>query len=148
MDFPRGHILSLHQGYAIVSVVSSAACARCASGKGCGAGLIAAADRPREVKVLLADGSPLKAGDPVALAISPADLLRGAIYAYGLPLTGMVVALAAARLLHGPLTDLVSVLVAAGGLTVAWTASRLSLQRPQCTLRFQPAIVSQNDEAK
>jgi sigma-E factor negative regulatory protein RseC len=147
VDFPRGHILSLHQGYAIVSVVSGAACARCASGKGCGAGLIAVADRPREIKVPLADGLPLKAGDPVALAIPPADLLRGAIYAYGLPLAGMVFALASARLLQGPLTDLVAVLVAAGGLAVAWTGSRLSLQRPQCFLRFQPVIITRNDEA-
>ena len=147
MDFPRGQILSVHQGYAIVSV-APAACPRCEAGKGCGAGLISAVDRHREIKVPLADGSLLKTGDPVALAIPAADLLRAAVYAYGLPLAGMVLALAVVRLLHGPLTDLAAVLVAAIGLAAAWTGSRLSLQRPQCFLRFQPEIVTHNDEAE
>jgi sigma-E factor negative regulatory protein RseC len=147
VDYPRGQILSIHQGYAIVSVAPGAACARCAAGKGCGAGLTAAADRRREIKVPLADGSLLNTGDQVALAIPPADLLRGAVYAYGLPLAGMVLALAIAWLLQGTLTDPVAVLVAAAGLAAAWTGSRLSLQRRQCLLRFQPGIVTPKDEA-
>ncbi len=147
MDLPRGQILSVHQGYAIVSV-APAACPRCAVGKGCGAGLISAANRQSEIKVPLADGSLLKKGDRVALAIPAADLLRGAVYAYGLPLAGMVLALAMARLLQGPLTDLAAVLVAAAGLAVAWAGSRLSLQRRQCLSRFQPEIVIHNDEAQ
>lgn len=146
MDFPRAQILSVHQGYAIVSVAPGTACPRCAAGKGCGAGLISAADRHREIKASLADGSLLKAGDRVALAIPAADLLRGAAFAYGLPLAGMVLALAVARLLHGPLPDLVAVLVAAGGLAAAWAGSRISLQRAQCYLRFQPEIVTDHDE--
>ena len=146
MDFPRAQILSVHQGYAILSVAAGAACPRCAAGKGCGAGLISAADRHREIRVSFADGSQLKAGDRVALAIPAADLLRGAAYAYGLPLAGMVSALAVARLLQGPLTDLAAVLVAAGGLAAAWTVSRISLQRPHCFLRFHPEIVTGNDE--
>jgi sigma-E factor negative regulatory protein RseC len=147
VDFPRAQVLAIHQDYAIVSVDTGATCARCAAGKGCGAGLRSVAERHREIKVPLAAGLQLKAGDEVALAMPAADLLRGAVYAYGLPLAGMVLALAIARLLLGPLPDPVAVLVAGAGLAAAWTGSRLSLRRPRCFVRFQPEIVSRSDEA-
>ncbi len=148
MNFPRAKILAVHNSYAIVSVTPGASCLRCAAGNGCGAGLMSTANRDREIKVPLADGSQFKAGDRVELAIPATGLLRGAVYAYGLPLAGMVLALAIARLMQGALPDLIAVLVAAAGLAAAWAGSRLSLQRAQCFLRFQPEIVSHNDEAR
>ncbi len=108
---------------------------------------MSAADRGREIKVPVADGLHLKAGDQVVLAMPAAELLRAAVYAYGLPLAGIVLALAVARLLQGPLTDSTAVLVAAGGLAMAWIGSRLLLRRPRCFLRFQPEIAYRSDEA-
>ena len=147
MDISRGQILAVHPGYAIVSVAPGQACPRCAAGKGCGAGLLYAAERPREIRVPLAAGSPLSAGDRVELGIPSAELLRGAIYAYGLPLAGMLLALAIARLLRGPLTDPVAVLAAAGGLATAWAGCRAWLRRPQCVMRLQPGIVIHHSRA-
>lgn len=103
--------------------------------------MMSAGNRRREIRVSTVAESPLEAGDRVELAIAPADLLRGALYAYALPLAGMVLALGIAWLLLGPLTDPVAVTVAAAGLAAAWAGCRLWLGRPRCLSRLQPAIV-------
>jgi sigma-E factor negative regulatory protein RseC len=146
VDYPLAHVLAVYDGRAVVSVAPGVPCARCASGRGCGAGLLSAANRPREIEIAVAAGWHLKPGDRVTLAMSSAELLRSALYAYGLPLAGMVSALAVARLLQGPMTDLVAVLVAGGGLVIACLAGRLLLRRNRCMLRLKPEIVAFHSE--
>lgn len=147
MDISRGQILAVHPGYAIVSVAPGQACPRCAAGKGCGAGLLYSAELQREIRVPLAAGSPLRAGDRVELGIPSSELLRAAIYAYGTPLAGMLLALAIAGLLPGPLTDSLAVLAATAGLATAWAGCRAWLSRPQCSMRLQPGIVTHDNGA-
>ena len=83
----------------MVEIAAAPGCARCASGKGCGAGVLAGDERLRSVEALIAHGLAVREGDRVSIQLAPKNLLRAALIVYGLPLTGAVVASAAAHLL-------------------------------------------------
>ena len=95
----RGTVTAVHERHVAVVVTPSGACERCASGKGCGAGLWTRARTlmlPHETA-----GEPLVVGRAVAVACDPGHVLRTSLLAFGLPLTGIVAGALAAVLCGG-----------------------------------------------
>lgn len=144
METPQGRILSLHidesPPRAVVEITSSLRCARCLSGKGCGAGLIGADDANRHVDALLVNDVQLQAGDRVCIELAPNNVLQAALIAYGLPLCGAV-----GGALLGSLAGMGD--SGAAGASVAGAAlgiliGRRRLQRADCLHRFTPVVAS------
>ena len=104
MKSPEARVIAFCEGdgppRVLVEVFASFRCARCASGKGCGAGLLGDDGSPRRVEALLGDLPDLRAGDKVVLDLAPQDLLRASALVYGLPLGGAMVGTTANCLVH------------------------------------------------
>ena len=124
----------------LVEVSASFSCARCASGKGCGAGLLGDDGSPRRVEALPGDLADLRAGDKVILDLSPQDLLRASALVYGLPLIGALVGAAVAWLLGAG--DDVAAMAALAGAAVGILAARLRVRRGECLQRFMPVVTA------
>jgi sigma-E factor negative regulatory protein RseC len=142
MDRPQGRIIALlpdtNPPRALVEVVTAMRCARCAAGKGCGAGLIGGDGGSRHVEALLPGHLGLDSGDTVWLELDSQDLLRVAVVAYGAPLAGILVAASGAW--AGGLGEWCAVVATVlGGLTGAASA-RLYLRRRGCMQRFTPRV--------
>jgi len=139
MDSPVGRIVSIADSRATVSV-EAAICARCAAGKGCGAGLLSGANQMRLVDVQIKPGMHVKAGDEVQLSLAPSHLLRAAIFAYGLPLGGIILALAIAWTMNGSLDDRTAIILAIAGLVGGVLTGRHLLNRDGCLKNLVPTI--------
>jgi len=144
MDNPQGRILSIHRDktppHAVVEVAASHRCARCAAGKGCGAGLLGGDDRPRRVDALITQDLDLVEGDQVAIELAPDNLLRASLIVYGLPLLGAVTGAAGAWLSGAG--DLGAAMTALAGVGVGNVAGRLRLQRSRCLRTFTPVVTA------
>ncbi|MBT8108760.1 MAG: SoxR reducing system RseC family protein [Gammaproteobacteria bacterium] len=144
MDSPRGRVLSIHCDAEVrraeVEVTSAQRCARCASGKGCGAGLVGNDGRLRRVSALVPAGCELAIGDEVRIELAPDSLLGAALIAYGLPLAGAVVG-AGAGYLAG-LEDVAAATTALAGLAVGVFIGRARLRRGRSRRCFRPTIVA------
>ena len=147
MDSPVGKIVSIGNGSATVEVERIAACARCAAGKGCGAGLLSGSTKAATLEVSLSSHSQFSEGDEVTLKLEPAHLLRATILVYGLPLAGMVLGLSAGWLVSRPLADGVAVACAVAGLAAGFIAGRWQLNRNHCLKQFIPKIEGPADVA-
>lgn len=124
---------------AVIEVIAPVRCARCAAGKGCGAGLLASDDAPRRVEAVISADLELHVGDRVKLELAAQNLLRAAMLAYGLPLAG---ALAAASLAWSAgAGDAGAALAALTGAAVAAFTGHLLLRRKDCLQRFTPTVV-------
>jgi sigma-E factor negative regulatory protein RseC len=122
-----------------VSVEPSAVCARCAAGRGCGAGLIGQRRKPAIIEAKLSKGLTLEAGDRVRLEFMPAELVRAAWLAYGLPLAGLIAAmLVATRLAPG--NELAAIAGAVLGLVAGARYGRRSLKQNDCLSRCVPIV--------
>ena len=125
--------------FARVELDERFACARCAAGRGCGAGLFGAGRERSVFEVPLTSdrvpGWTPAAGDRVELTTAPGTLLEAAALAYGLPLAGA----AGAALLAGlsGAGDLTAVLAALVGLVAAFAVARRLQSRRACGLGIQ-----------
>lgn len=140
MESPVGKIVSIDNDHATVEVERIAACARCAAGKGCGAGLLSGSSKAAMFEVALSPHSHFSAGDEVRLKLEPAHLLRATILVYGLPLAGMLLGVGAGSLISRPLTDGVAVTYTLAGLAAGFVAGRWQLNRNHCLKHFIPKI--------
>lgn len=140
MDSPVGKIVSIGQGKATVAVERTAACPRCAAGKGCGAGLLSGSRRAALLEVSVSSRLNLGEGDEVRLTLEPAHLLHASLLVYGLPLAGMVLMLVAAWLIARPLSDPEAIAWASIGLAGGFLAGRWQLGRRDCLQQFIPKI--------
>lgn len=142
MDNPRGRIISLHaansDSYAIIEIESKAACARCAAGKGCGAGLLGGDAAVRRVEAMIASGVDVQQGDEVLISLEPKNLLQAAMLVYGMPLLGAVLATAVAYGLG--LGDVAAALTALAGIGSGFFLARLKLQDSRCLRQFVPTV--------
>lgn len=142
MDSPRGRILSIERDgaspRAVVEVARSPGCARCAAGKGCGAGLPGAGSQPRRVEALLAAGLELNEGDEVCFELAPHNVLRASVIVYGLPLGGAVTGAGFAYLAGAG--DLGAAVAALVGLAAGVAVGRRRLDRATCLKHFTPVI--------
>jgi sigma-E factor negative regulatory protein RseC len=140
MDSPVATITSISNGMATLTVSRSVACARCAAGKGCGAGLLGGNQKPARIQVPLPDEMGLRVGDQVCLELSPESLLRASFLVYGLPLVGVVTALLIGWFVAGPLPDTSAIGLAIAGLLIGLAVGRARIGRNRCLERFVPAI--------
>jgi len=143
MQNPCGQIVSIREGHArrraVVAVEAADACARCASGKGCGAGIFGKQTGRRHLEAKVADDQDLGVGDLVRIALESKNVLRAAIVIYGYPLSGVVLAAIGAHA-----TGLGDVGAASGvlcGVAAGMLAARLRLQNSRCLLDFTPIVV-------
>ncbi len=144
MESPVGRIVSIADGQATVSVDAAEVCARCAAGKGCGAGLLTGSKRTRLIEVQLSPGMETAVGDEVKLSLAPSHLLRAAIFAYGLPLVGIVIALALASIVNQALDDQMAIALAISGLVIGGLLGRHFLNKDACLKNLVPTIAERN----
>ncbi len=144
MDSPGGRVLTIHddssQRRADVEVTSAPRCARCASGKGCGAGISDDDGRPRRIAARIPADCEVEVGDEVRIELAPDSLLVAAFIVYGLPLAGALIGVGAAFISGAG--DLGAAMAALAGLVVGMLVGRLRLRSNQCLRRFTPTIVA------
>ena len=142
MDRPQRRIIELHPdavpARAVVEVVTSARCPRCAAGKGCGAGLLDGGASPRRVDALLPADLEFHRGDRVWLELAPEDLLEAGLIAYGVPLLAMLTAAGGAYL--AGLGELGAVLATLLGALLGIAVGRDRLRRRNCLRRLTPRV--------
>jgi sigma-E factor negative regulatory protein RseC len=142
MDRPQGRIIELlpdtRPPRAVVEVLATVQCPRCAAGKGCGAGLLGGSDGPRRVDALLPRELELRDGDAVWLDLEAQDLLRAALVAYGAPLAGMLVVAGGAY--FAALSDLQAILATLLGGFIGAVMGRRYLSRRGCLRRMTPRV--------
>ena len=142
MDNPQGTIVTVIRdaagARAIVDVDADAVCARCASGRGCGAGILSGRAAGRRLEVMIEPGLELAAGDVVGIELAPRHVLKAALIVYGLPLAGAVGAAALAYL--AALGDGGAALMAIGGLCAGAMIGRYRLRYDACLARFTPTV--------
>lgn len=143
MDNPRGRVIAVTgiepAPHALVEVDASINCARCAEGKGCGAGLLGRTSGSRRVEALIASGLTVGEGDEVRIELAPNNLLQASMIVYGLPLSGAV--LGAALAYFFGFGELYAAMAALGGILAGLMVARLRLQRATCLRQFTPTIV-------
>ena len=134
--------MSIHgddrQRFALVDVDVSQACPRCASGKGCGAGIFSAGTPTRRVEASVPISAALEIGDTVGLALAPQRVLLAACTIYGVPLLGAAAGVTVAYAFgFGDSGAAVSALAGlAAGLGVArWRLSE------RCIDEFTPRVI-------
>ena len=144
MEQATGYVIALETGSASlraeVEVSAAVACARCASGRGCGAGLLGASEKNRRVHALIAAGVDVHEGDEVRIELSPLQLLRASWLVYGLPLVAAVIATGVAYLFG--LDDFYAVVAAVVGMAAGLVVARRQLSSASCLYRFTPTIVA------
>jgi positive regulator of sigma E activity len=89
---------------------------------------------------LLGRGLSVREGDLVSIELAPDNLLRAAVLVYGLPLTGAILASAAAWLLGAD--DLVAAAMAVVGTGFGITAGRMRLRKALCLRNFTPTVIA------
>jgi sigma-E factor negative regulatory protein RseC len=142
MNEPQGTIVAVIRDAggtrAIVDVEAGAVCARCAAGRGCGAGVFTARRGRRRLEVAVGPHTGLAEGDVVAIELAPGNVLRAALIAYGLPLAGAAGGAALAHALS--LGDSGAAVLALGGLGVGALIGRHRLRGAACLARFTPTV--------
>jgi len=146
MNAPEARVITAGSNVATVAVEAAAACARCAAGRGCGAGLLQKG-RTRLVRVRVADGLELEPGDTVRLELMPLHLLRATWLAYGLPLLALVLSVAAATAIAGVVSDIGVMAFGAAGLAGGLVAGRRILRRSDC-LQYLTPVASEKISAR
>lgn len=147
MQQPEGRVLaidaSVEPAHAVVEVAASFVCARCAAGKGCGAGLLAGDAGPRRVDALVPRQLKLQTGDRVRLQLAANSVLRAAALVYGLPLCGALVGASLAWWYGGG--DAAAALCAIAGAAATAASNRLWLRRDDCLQQFTPLVTARLD---
>lgn len=121
-------------------MTSSQRCARCASGRGCGADIRGDDGSPRRVKALIPAGYELEVGDDVRIELAPERVLAAALIAYGIPLVGAVVGAGAGYL--ADLGDAGAAASALAGLAAGAVLGRARLRRDRSLRHLTPTIVA------
>jgi positive regulator of sigma E activity len=148
VDSPQGKVIDIvafdgDERLAVVDVDAPVACARCAAGKGCGAGVFASGGA-RRVEARIPHSLDISAGDTVAIDLADRALLPAALIVYGWPLVGAAAGALLATL--GPWTgDLAPVAGATGGLAVAGFLANRRLESRHCISRFRPIVLGRID---
>jgi sigma-E factor negative regulatory protein RseC len=127
MKDPQGTIVEIVRDSrgvtAIVDVDAEAVCARCASGRGCGAGIFGARTGRRRIDIAVGKNLELGEGDMIV---------------YGLPRAGAAAAAALAFAMS--LGDAGAATMALGGLAGGVLIGRRRLRDDACLARFTPVV--------
>ncbi len=141
MTNPVATVLSIAGNEAIVEVSDRSVCPRCAAGKGCGAGIFSSAKKSLSLTVRIEAGIQIAEGDQVRLSLAPSDLARAAMFAYGAPLAGLLIAAGCAFLLVDSGSDIWALILSTAGLVAGFVAGRILARRDPCVSRLSPSIV-------
>lgn len=135
----RGTVVAIDSnGRNVLVDVSAERCARCAAGKGCGAGLVGTAASGRGLSVRLPSGQRLAVGDTVQLALSSRSVLVAAGIVYGYPLAAAVMGVLLAY--GGSFGDPVASLFGLTGVLVGMALARFRLRQSAYRRRFEPTV--------
>lgn len=144
MQNPHGRIVSVYADdfgtNAVVEIDAVIACERCASGKGCGAGLLGGRSGERQVKATVTADLNVRDGDIVSIVLEPRNLLRAAFIVYGYPLAGAV--LAAIAVFSAGFGDGVAAASALSGIIAGYFVAKVRLRNTQCLRDFTPMVVA------
>ena len=123
-----------------VEVSDTLKCARCASGRGCGAALLGASNKNRRIVARVGPGIELQEGDEVRMELESRRLLRASWLVYGIPLAAALITSAAAHFagLRDPFTAVAALIGLGAGMGIA----RSRLRRTTCLEQFTPTIVA------
>ena len=145
MENPRGRVIAVNSiaasPHALVEVDAVVECARCAEGKGCGAGLLGSSVGSRRVDAVIGAGLTVSEGDEVFIELAPINVLRASLIVYGWPLSGAVFAALIALVIG--LGDAYAALAAIAGLSTGLLLARRQLRSARCLRRFTPTVVEQ-----
>jgi sigma-E factor negative regulatory protein RseC len=130
----------------VVEVISEVACERCASGKGCGAGLLGGKTSNRRVAATVVADLNVSNGDQVSISLEPQNLLRAAIIVYGYPMFAAVLAAIVAHFYDA--NDAISALLALAGLSAGVLIAKAILGRARCLREFTPLVVDRLTSAR
>lgn len=139
-ETPEAQVVAVHPDFVTVRVDAPVVCPRCAAGRGCGAATAFARGTSRTLDIA-APGNTLQVGDSVRLSLAPSRLLQAAWLVYGLPLSGMVGAIAVMTFALDRGSDLTAVAIALGGLVAGFLLGRRRLRRAACWSRFVPTVL-------
>jgi len=148
MTHPVATVISVTGARARVEVADRSACPRCAAGKGCGAGVFGSTRRAILLDVRVADGLRVASGDRVCLSLAATDLVQAALFAYGAPLFGLLLASGLAYFLIDPMHDALALGMAAIGLLAGGVYGRIMARRNGCISQFSPSINAFASEEK
>ena len=120
--------LASEDGRATVEVVVEGAspCARCASGKGCGAGIFTGQGGQQRLRLPVPDGLTFAVGEAVTVSMQGSTLLMASVLAYGLPLAGLLAGGTVALLLSAG--EILASGLALAGLAAGFAISRQRLR--------------------
>ena len=142
MKDPQGTIVEIVRDSrgvtAIVDIEADAVCTRCASGRGCGAGILAARSGTRRLDIAVGEDLKLSEGDVVDIQLAPRNVLAAALLVYGLPLAGAAAAAALAFVFS--LGDAGAAALALAGLATGMLIGRRRLRHDSCLERFTPTV--------
>ena len=141
MESPRGRVIDVAKGlpFARVEVTAALSCARCESGKGCGAGLLGGKGGNRCIEAQIPEGIAVQEGDEVHIELAPRNLLQAALIVYGLPLGGALVGAGVAY--AAGLGDLYAALAGLGGIAAGVLIANMRLRNSRRYCEFTPTIV-------
>jgi len=140
MESQSATVIAISGDRLTVRVDRAAACSRCAAGRGCGAGLLDSAGRPRVLELDAPLSCRLRPGDTVDLKMRSQDLLRASLLAYGVPLSAVLLTLAALKLTMPGVGDGPSMAAASLSLVTSFVGVRRWLRREPCVERLLPRI--------
>lgn len=129
-----------------VEVSGGVTCARCASGRGCGAALLGSNNKNRRIAARIASGVIVQQGDEVCLELASRRLLQASWLVYGTPLAAAMLASTAGYLAGLP--DLYAALAALGGGGAGVIIARSRLRKTTCLRQFMPTIVGRLPAAR
>ena len=143
MQNPHGQVISIATDATdcrvVVAVDAAVNCERCASGKGCGAGLFAKKSGKQQVEASVASNLDVKPGDFVSIAMQPTNVLRAAVIVYGYPLIAALLAASLAYVLA--FSDIAAAAAALLGLFAGIGIARYRLNDTKCLREFTPTVV-------
>lgn len=150
MNSPTGTVVSVNRQQsgsaaeilALVEVDVGTVCKRCASGKGCGAGLLGAGSQLKRIEAAVATDLAIKSGDYVQLSMLPRSVLRAVVIVYGYPLAGAVLgALVALAIVGQKGNDVAAAASALSGLAIGFVVAKVKLRNRRCLREFTPIVL-------
>jgi sigma-E factor negative regulatory protein RseC len=151
MMVERARVVAVDAEACWVETIATPACSACASGQGCGGGVIGKllGERRTHLRVVLPASLRPAVDDEVEIGVHEHGVLRASALAYLLPLAGMVAgAVAGERLAPPGAADAWSMAAAAAGFLLAVAAARALSRGPYARiaapelLRVIPAVRS------
>ncbi len=134
MMIERARVVAVEADACWVETIARPGCGACASGQGCGGGVIGRllGERRHHLRLVLPAGLSPAVDDEVEIGVREHSVLRASVFAYLLPLAGIVAgAVTGERLAPPGSAEAWSMAAAAAGFLLAVAAARALSRRPR-----------------